>query len=108
MKSTDSDPTDGIRLGEVFSYDVNVEGTVMHLTFKKNIGQPDEVVKTYDVDLSKPYPGEAKDTSYAQDWMYFKAGAYNQCNTGSSQCSNNGVEAGDYAQVSFYKLVLNQ
>nr|QPY77234.1 alginate lyase Alyw202 [Vibrio sp. W2] len=108
LSKASSDPVDGIRLGEVFSYDVNVKDNVMHLTFKKNIGEANEIVKTYDVDLSKPYPGEAKDTSYAQDWMYFKAGAYNQCNTGSSQCTNNGVEAGDYTQVSFYKLVLNQ
>ncbi|OEF27383.1 alginate lyase [Vibrio rumoiensis 1S-45] len=108
LSKSDDAPQDGVRLGEVFSYDVNVEGNVMHLTFKKNIGEPNEVVKNFDIDLSKPYPGQSKDTSYAQDWMYFKAGAYNQCNTGSSQCSNNGVDAGDYTQVSFYKLTLNQ
>lgn len=108
LKQSDASPEDGIALGEVFSYDVNVEDNIMHLTFKKNIGKPTEIVKTFDIDLSKPYPGEAKDTSYAQDWMYFKAGAYNQCNTGSSQCTNNGIEAGDYTKVSFYKLTLDQ
>ncbi|MGB2079864.1 MAG: polysaccharide lyase family 7 protein, partial [Vibrio sp.] len=108
LTSKDADPQDGIRLGEVFSYDVNVKDNVMHLTFKKNLGQDDEVTKTYDLDLSKPYPNQAKDTSYAQDWMYFKAGLYNQCNTGSSGCSNEGLEKGDYAQASFYKLTLDQ
>ncbi|WP_325077780.1 polysaccharide lyase family 7 protein [Vibrio algicola] len=108
LSANDSNPEDGIRLGEVFSYDVSITNNVMHLTFKKNIGQSNQVVKVFDVDLSKPYPGEAKDTSYAQDWMYFKAGAYNQCNTGSSQCTNNGVDKGDYTQVSFFKLNLNQ
>lgn len=108
LSKSDNAPEDGIRLGEVFSYNVNVDGNVMHLTFKKNIGEANEVVKKYDIDLSQPYPGYSKDTSYAQDWMYFKAGAYNQCNTGSSQCTNNGIEAGDYTQVSFYKLTLDQ
>lgn len=108
LSSTDADPEDGIRLGEIFSYDVNVEGNVMHLTFKKNIGEVDEEVKTFEVDLSQPYEGQSKDTSYAQDWMYFKAGLYNQCNVGSTECTNNGLDQGDYAQASFYQLTLDQ
>ncbi len=103
------DPTDGIKLGELFAYDVEIVGTVMNLTFTRNLGSQDEKRVEFSVDLAKPYPGEEQlDTSYGQDWMYFKAGAYNQCNTQSSGCEDRGMEAGDYTQASFYKLVLDQ
>lgn len=109
LTKSDKDPVDGIKLGELFEYDVNIVGNIMKLTFTRNIGEKTQKTVEFAIDLSKPYPGhEAKDTSYAQDWMYFKAGAYNQCNQGSSGCSNRGVEAGDYTQASFYKLVLAQ
>ncbi|MEE1673685.1 polysaccharide lyase family 7 protein [Agarivorans aestuarii] len=115
LTKADANPEDGILLGELVSYDVNFIGTVMHLTFTSNIGEEDEKEVKFAVDLAKPYPGEeALDTSYAQDWMYFKAGAYNQCNQGTKNpiwgtgCTNKGIEAGDYTQVSFYKLVLDQ
>jgi len=109
LTKADADPQDGIALGELIEYDVNVVGNIMNLTFKRDIGEADEKVVTFSVDLSKPYPGrENLDRSYAQDWMYFKAGAYNQCNQGSSGCMNRGVEAGDYTQATFYKLELNQ
>ncbi|TEW43766.1 polysaccharide lyase family 7 protein [Psychromonas algicola] len=109
LRTGSEDPADGIKLGEVFSYDVNVDGNIMNLTFIKNIGEADEVVKTFAIDLSKPhYQGEEYDEGYANSWMYFKAGNYNQCNVGSSECTNNGIEAGDYAKVSFYQLDLKQ
>ncbi|PMH45044.1 alginate lyase [Vibrio sp. 10N.286.49.B3] len=109
LRKFSEDPVDGIKLGEVFSYDVNIEGDIMHLTFKKNIGEADEVVKTFAIDIAKGnYQGNQYDEGYANDWMYFKAGNYNQCNVGSSQCTNNGIDAGDYVQVSFYQLDLDQ
>ncbi|MDB1126125.1 polysaccharide lyase family 7 protein [Vibrio algarum] len=109
LTKADANPDDGIKLGELFEYDVNIKDNIMNLTFTRNIGEENQKEVTFAVDLSKPYPGEEKlDTSYGQDWMYFKAGAYNQCNQSSSGCENNGVEAGDYTQASFYKLVLNQ
>lgn len=81
----------------------------MHLTFVNNICEQDEEIKTAQIDLSKPhYRGEEYDEGYANDWMYFKAGNYNQCNVGLSQCTNNGIAAGDYAKVSFYQLTLGQ
>lgn len=109
LRSESADPIEGIKLGELFSYDVNVENSIMKLTFVKNIGTANEITKTFSIDLSKPnYKGEEYDEGYVNSWMYFKAGNYNQCNVGSSQCSNNGIEAGDYAQVSFYQLYLSQ
>jgi poly(beta-D-mannuronate) lyase len=110
LTKASSDPVDGLKLGELFSYDVVVKNNIMNLTFKKNIGEANEMVKTYQVNLSQAHPASQLDRSYAQDWMYFKAGAYNQCNikATSSACTNNGLEAGDYTQVSFYKLELDQ
>jgi poly(beta-D-mannuronate) lyase len=109
LREGSKDPIDGIKLGEVFSYNVHIEDSIMNLTFIKNEGEANEVVKTYAVDLAKGnYQGHQYDEGYANDWMYFKAGNYNQCNVGSSQCTNNGIEAGDYAKVSFYQLDLDQ
>lgn len=109
LRTGSADPIEGIKLGEVFSYDVNVKNNIMNLTFKKNIGETNEVVKTFAIDLAKGhYKGNEYDEGYANDWMYFKAGNYNQCNVGSSECTNNGITAGDYAKVSFYELTLDQ
>ena len=109
LREGSTETMDGIKLGEVFSYNVNVKNSIMHLTFVKNIGEQSEEVKTAEIDLSKPhYRGEEYDEGYANDWMYFKAGNYNQCNVGSSGCTNNGIAAGDYAKVSFYQLTLDQ
>ncbi|WP_406608785.1 polysaccharide lyase family 7 protein [Agarivorans sp. JK6] len=114
LTKDDKDPVGGIKLGELFSYDVDIVDNIMNLTFTKNPGEANEQVVTYRVNLAEPNSASDLDTSYAQDWMYFKAGAYNQCNikpktnTWSSGCSNNGLDAGDYTQVSFYKLNLIQ
>lgn len=109
LKSTDPDPVDGIKLGEVFSYEVSVEGDIMHLTFTKNIGEAGETIRTFSINLAEgKQKGNKYDEGYTGDWMYFKAGNYNQCNTGSSGCTNKGLSKGDYAQVSFYELVLDQ
>ncbi|WP_261903687.1 polysaccharide lyase family 7 protein [Vibrio fortis] len=111
LKKGSADPVDGIKLGEVFSYDVDIKDTIMHLTFTKNPNSDSPVVKTYEVDLAAGnYQGHEVDLGYGQDWMYFKAGAYNQCNTkkSSSACEWRGMDAGDYTKTSFYQLVLNQ
>lgn len=111
LRKGDADPQDGIKLGEIFSYSVNVEGDIMHLTFTKNPGEKNAVTKTFDVNLAEDkYQGHEVDQGYGNDWMYYKAGAYNQCNTkkSSSDCEWRGMEAGDYAQASFYQLELKQ
>ncbi|WP_153912604.1 polysaccharide lyase family 7 protein [Shewanella sp. TC10] len=105
------EPTDGIKLGEVFAYQVDVKDDTMHLSFTKNPGAENEEVKVFSVDLAKGnYQGHEVDQGYGKDWMYFKAGAYNQCNTkkDSSDCQWRGMEAGDYTQATFYQLELNQ
>ncbi len=81
--SSASDPADGIALGEQFSYEIKVVGNTLTVTISRP-GKPDEVEI---VDMSN--------SGFANDWMYFKAGCYNQNNSGNS---------GDYAQVSFFAL----
>ena len=81
--SSASDPADGIALGEQFSYEIKVVGNTLTVTISRP-GKPD-VVEIVDMSNS----------GFANDWMYFKAGCYNQNNSGNS---------GDYAQVSFFAL----
>ena len=77
--------TDGIALGEVFSYQIKVVGNEMTVTVKRD-GKEDAVQV---VDMSE--------SGYDQGgrYMYFKVGAYNQNNTG---------DADDYVQATFYKI----
>lgn len=74
----------GIELGEKWGYEIDVKGREMVVTVTKSDG-------TW-VSQSITWADE-----YNDDWFYFKAGAYNQ---------NNGGQTGDYAQVSFYNLVV--
>ncbi len=111
LRKGDTDPQDGIKLGEIFSYRVNVDGDIMQLTFTKHPGEADEITKTFSINLAQGnYQGHEVDQGYSNDWMYYKAGVYNQCNTNksSSGCEWRGIEAGDYTQASFYQLELNQ
>lgn len=78
-----SDPVDGIALGEKFSYEIRVIGNLLTVTIMRD-GKPD-VVQTVDM----------TDSGFADDWMYFKAGNYNQNNAGDPE---------EYAQVSFFAL----
>jgi len=105
LKGADAEPKDGIALGEEFSYVVDVAGTVMTLTFTKKDGTEKKAVH----DLSKGHASHSIDRGYSDDWMYFKAGAYNQCNLGTegiwgSSCDNRGEKEGDYTQVRFFAL----
>ncbi|MFY0625552.1 MAG: polysaccharide lyase family 7 protein [Reichenbachiella sp.] len=81
--SNASNPSDGIELGERFSYEIKVEGNTLTVTIMRP-GKPD-VQQIVDMTNS----------GFADDWMYFKAGVYNQNNTGNED---------DYCQVSFYAL----
>ncbi len=81
--SSASDPADGIALGEQFSYEIEVEGNTLTVTILRP-GKP-EVQEV--VDMSE--------SGFEDDWMYFKAGNYNQ---------NNSGDPGDYCQVSFFEL----
>lgn len=117
-----ADPGDaGIALGEEFSYSVDVDGTVMKLSFS---AKGHDTVN-YEVDLAKNVMPDGKvdpkdnPKGYAGDSFYFKAGAYGQCSIKddggfwSPGCAGTGdfvkdKETGDYNSVSFSKLVLTK
>lgn len=80
-----ANPEDGIALNEKFSYKITVENDVLYVTLIRE-GKPN-ITQFYDM----------KDSGYGagNQYMYFKAGVYNQ---------NNGGAEGDYVQATFYYL----
>lgn len=78
-----SDPDDGIALGEQFSYEIKVVGNTLTVTIIRD--GKDDVVQVVDM----------TDSGFEDDWMYFKAGVYNQ---------NNAGDADEFVQASFYAL----
>ncbi|EGQ8472136.1 alginate lyase [Vibrio alginolyticus] len=105
----------GIALGEEFSYKIEVQGTMMNLTFET---ERHETVN-YSIDLSKGIDSKDFEHGYAEDMFYFKAGAYGQCSVSESHpvwgtgCAGTGdfsvdKKNGDYNSVTFSKLKLNQ
>lgn len=113
-----ADPgAEGVKLGEEFSYVINVHENIMHLEFTAE-GKP--TVK-YSIDLSNNVDAYGNvdpldnPFGYTLDWNYFKAGAYNQCSSKDSPggwytaCPGTGdwetdKANGDYVQVTFTKL----
>lgn len=92
-----NNPEQGIALGEVFSYEINQQGSRIDVIIRRG-------------DLSGPIIGhqyvdmvlENSGYDIAEEWNYFKAGAYSQNNTGNSG-DTNGVGS-DFDQVTFYYL----
>ena len=76
------DPADGIALGEKWDYEIIVTGQL--LTVK--------VTPASGVTVTKTLPLEA---GYNDQYLYYKAGVYNQNNTGDST---------DFVQATFYSL----
>jgi len=75
--------SDGIKLGELFTYVISLEGTRLQVDILRNKGT---IVDTYIKYIDPAYVGEN---------LYFKAGVYNQNNTGTTS---------DYVQATFYSL----
>ena len=73
----------GIALGELFTYVITLQGTRLQVDILRNKGTR---VDTYVRDIDAAYKGLN---------LYFKAGVYNQNNTGTSS---------DYVQATFYSL----
>lgn len=121
-ENPDDPGTDGIALGELFNYNINVHGNIMYLTFRT--ADPARTVK-YQVDLSNSVDanGEVDEKDHPQgysgDAMYFKAGAYNQCSTKDDPtfwypaCAGLGdwetdKGNGDYVSVAFRRISLSR
>lgn len=83
--SSAQEPEDGIKLNEKFSYKITGQENWLLVTLIRS-GKPN-ITKTYDMSDS----GYHKRNQY----MYFKAGVYNQ---------NNSGDAKDYVQATFYHL----
>ena len=112
---------DGIALGQLFNYNINVHRNIMYLTFRTTDASR---TVTYEVDLSNNVDPngnvDEKDNpkGYTGDAMYFKAGAYNQCSTKDdpamwyTACAGTGdwetdKANGDYASVAFRRIQLS-
>jgi len=88
--SSASDPEDGIELGETFSYEIIADGAEIEVVIIS--GDSDgEVLGSVVINM------EEEDSGYdrSDEWMYFKAGAYTQNNSGDEE---------DYDLVKFYRL----
>lgn len=111
----------GIALGDEFSYEVNVYENIMYLTFSA----PGKETIKYEINLADnvdPYGKvDEKDSpnGYTEDFMYYKAGAYDQCSTKDAEgiwyaaCPGTGdwetdKKNGDYVSVGFSKLTLSE
>lgn len=83
--SSAPDPADGIALDEPFSYVIDARGHILNVRILKD----KETLAEHSFDMT--------DSGYdvAQDYMYFKAGVYNQ---------NNSGDPADYVQATFYAL----
>lgn len=81
--SSTPNPVDGVALGEIWSYDIITVEDQLTVNIHR-AGKPT---------LSKTI---TMDPSYANDWLYFKAGVYNQNNTGLN---------GGFAQATFFSLI---
>lgn len=79
-----SEPSDGIALGEKFSYTIEVIYDTLYVTISRE-GKAD-IVKS--VDMSE--------SGYESDWFYFKAGVYSQNNLMTME--------NDYEQATFHEL----
>ena len=79
---TNLNPSNGIALGEVWDYEIQVVGLNMTVKITPENGS------TTTVNYTLP-------SGYNDKYMYFKAGVYNQNNTGDSS---------DYAQATFCRL----
>jgi len=114
-----AEPTEGIALGEEFSYEVNVYKGIMYLTFTseghetktftKNLLKSDFTTKASTPQQIKDvfYPmgqdGTEKPNAYEGELNYFKQGAYNQTNGKDPKknmvwCTGANVYDGDIAK----------
>ncbi|MEO1260144.1 MAG: polysaccharide lyase family 7 protein [Bacteroidota bacterium] len=90
------EPTDGIELGEAFSYEINVHEGIMYLTFASDGHEPKTFTKnlvqseyttradipeqTQNLFVAIGQDGVERKEAYAGELNYFKQGAYNQTN----------------------------
>ncbi|MEL6950015.1 MAG: polysaccharide lyase family 7 protein [Pseudomonadota bacterium] len=90
VPNDDSEVVNGIALGDLFSYEVVQRGARIDVILRR--GDLDGPIIGHNfVDMEE----QASGYDVPQEWMYFKAGAYSQNNTGDGD---------DFDQVTFYAL----
>lgn len=121
-ENTEDPGENGIALGQMFNYNINVHRNTMYLTFRT--ADPTKTVN-YQIDLSNNVDAngnvDEKDhpKGYSGDALYFKAGAYNQCSTRDNEamwyaaCAGTGDwetdrANGDYTSVAFRRIQLTR
>ena len=94
-RSSDAaDPiVDGIAPGELFSYEINNVGAIIEVIIRRG-DRDGEIIGELEIDMNNIIPG-GSGYDVLDEWMYFKAGAYTQNNTGNRN---------DFDQVRFYRL----
>ena len=88
-----ADPAAGIELDEVWSYEVLAEGNQLTVTIRSG-DLEGEVLGRADINMT----ALESDYDIADEFMYFRAGAYNQNN------ADDGGDPEDFAQATFYDL----
>ena len=124
------EPENGIALDEEFSYEVNVYEGIMYLTFTseghdtikftksllksdfaKKSDVPQQVLTRY---APQGRDGVERKNAYAGELMYFKQGAYNQANGGTTKSETYGGDIvkqyahGSYAEVWFKEATVSE
>jgi len=88
------DPVDdGVSLGELFSYEVNNIGSDIEVVIRRG-DQDSPVIGQHTIEMDTIVEG-GSGYDVAEEWMYFKEGAYSQNNTGWRN---------DFDQVRVYRL----
>ena len=88
--SDDANPENGIALDEIFSYEITQQDARIDVVVRRGDSTGPIIGHNY-VDMQQRNSGY----DVPEEWMYFKAGAYTQNNTGNET---------DFDQVTFYEL----
>ena len=106
-------PINGIALGELFSYEIVNEGANLIVTIRRgdldgeiiqsnvlnnDADDPDNFLANSNPNsISNPFGLDMSDSGYdqANEWMYFRAGAYSQ---------NNTADEDDFDRVTIYRI----
>ena len=103
------EPSDGIELDEKFSYEIDIAGDIMTVTITREDGSTVEE----EVDMSNSGYSDGyytKDNVETEDYMYFKAGVYNQnklVDYDEDGNDNYNTDPNDYVQATFYYLTVS-
>ena len=111
-----NDPANGIALDELFSYEISNVGSLITVIIRRG-DRDGEIIGQETIDMAQLNSGY----DLADEWMYFKAGAYSQNNTEVSTNRTDGRGAAttgfgvdidgdgigdepDYDQATFYRI----